>query len=88
MWKIHYTSLAEKFIQKQKIERNTITETILKTLKFLAGENLNIDIKKLKGEWRGFYRIRQGKLRIILSINFEKQEVVVKRIDFRGSIYK
>ena len=52
------------------------------------GEDININIKKLRGEWEGFYRIRFGKLRIIAEFQFEGCRAYIERIDWRGSVYK
>jgi mRNA interferase RelE/StbE len=45
-------------------------------------------VKKLKGDWQGFYRIRKGKVRIIFELSFEEHFVYVARIDNRGEAYK
>ncbi len=66
-WKIDYSKDAERFIQKQNI-RNEVREELKKFFKKSKGENINIDIKKLLGEWAGYYRLRKGKLRIIFEI--------------------
>lgn len=47
-----------------------------------------IDIKKLDGDWKGFMRLRIGKIRIIFKINREKDEMYIYEIDFRGDVYK
>ena len=42
----------------------------------------------LKGELRGYFRIKKGDIRIIFAL--EKRDIVeavIKEIDFRGSIY-
>lgn len=49
---------------------------------------MNIDIRKLKGEWSGYYRIRKGKLRIIFTIEKENKIIFIERIDYRGEVYK
>ena len=54
----------------------------------IKGENVNIDIKKLSGEWEGYYRLRKGKLRIIFEPNKTDKVLFVERIDFRGDVYK
>jgi mRNA interferase RelE/StbE len=50
----------------------------------LKGEIISIDVKKMKGKWKGFYRLRDGKKRIIFQINFEEHKIYLDRIDFRG----
>ncbi len=47
-----------------------------------------LNIKKLKGEWRGFYRMRLGKIRVISRIDIEKDKLIIYEIDYRGDAYK
>jgi mRNA-degrading endonuclease RelE of RelBE toxin-antitoxin system len=53
-WTIEYSRDAEKFIEKQNI-RNEVREELKKFLMKIKGENINIDLKKLGGEWEGYY---------------------------------
>ncbi len=46
------------------------------------------NIKKLKGEFEGSYRYRLGSLRIVYSINLEKNTIFVEAIGVRGGIYR
>lgn len=55
---------------------------------WLLGENVNVDVKKLKGEWKGFYRIRTGKIRILLKVYPEDRLIIVYDADYRESVYK
>jgi len=86
-WRIDYSRDAEKFIEKQNI-RLDVREELKKFLMKIKGENVNIDIKKLSGEWEGYYRLRKGKLRIIFEPNKTDKVLFVERIDFRGDVYK
>jgi mRNA interferase RelE/StbE len=86
-WRIDYSRDAEKFIEKQNI-RLEVREELKKFLMKMKGENVNIDIKKLSGEWEGYYRLRKGKLRIIFGPNKTDKVLFVERIDFRGDVYK
>ncbi|MCL1467837.1 type II toxin-antitoxin system RelE family toxin [Argonema galeatum] len=45
------------------------------------------DIKTLEGEWQGFLRMRVGKMRIIFTIDTERNELQIYDIGFRGDIY-
>jgi mRNA interferase RelE/StbE len=47
-----------------------------------------LQIKMLAGKWKGFMRMRIGKIRIIFRIDKEKQELLVYAIDFRGKVYR
>lgn len=86
-WRIDYSREAEKFIEKQNI-RFEIREELRKFLTKMKGENVNIDLKKLSGEWEGYYRLRKGKLRIIFEPNKTDKVLFIERIDFRGDVYK
>ena len=51
-------------------------------------ENINIDLKKMKGTVQNLFRIRNGKVRIIFKVL--KNDIViltVEDIGFRGKIY-
>jgi len=87
-WRIKFSYSAEKFIGKNKITHEKIFELISKALRYFSGEQINIDTAKLKGNWKGFYRIRTGRLRIIAEFDFENSVVFIEEIDWRGNIYK
>ncbi len=87
-WSIHFSKHAIVFLTHNKLKETFVIGEVSKALQKFSGENSNADIKKLKGMWEGFYRIRSGRLRIILEFNFEKREVHIDRIDWRGNAYK
>ncbi|MFZ1320576.1 MAG: hypothetical protein WAT71_03390 [Ignavibacteria bacterium] len=89
--RIIYSKESEKFLSKNS---NIITEDkVDKLLKSAARhimfkENINIDLKKMKGSDQNLFRIRKGKVRILF--NFVKNDIViltVEDIGFRGNIY-
>lgn len=86
-WNLEYSSRAYDFIQKHRIHEK-IKETINIYIQRINGSNINIDIKKLKGEWTGYHRIRKGKIRIILKTDINNKTIYIDVIDFRGNIYK
>lgn len=47
-----------------------------------------LDIKKMKGDWKGYYRLRIGKNRVIFTVDLDSREVVIYAIGARGDIYK
>ncbi len=86
-WKLKYTNQALKFLNKTSIE--SIDSTIRKAIgKVIFFENTNINIRKLKGKWKKYYRIRQGDLRIIIKFEEEDRTVLIYRIGWRGNVYK
>ena len=86
-WVIKYSRDSERFIDKQNI-RIEVREQLEFFLKKMSGEPINVDARKLKGEWKGFYRIRKGRLRIIFSVYFGERVLYVDKVDFRGKAYK
>ena len=45
-------------------------------------------VKAMAGQWKGFYRMRHGDLRIIYTLNTSNRTVVVAHIGPRGDVYK
>jgi mRNA interferase RelE/StbE len=87
-WQIDFSKEAIKFMKNNNIDEDNIISLLIKTIRRLKGECVNIDIKKMRGEWKDFYRIRMGKIRILASMDFNNREAYIDRIDFRGNVYK
>lgn len=87
-WRIDFSDRADKFLKKNNISSNEIFELIVKALRKLQGEDVNIHMGKLKGVWAGFYKIRSGRVRIIATFDFDNQKARVEVIDWRGGAYK
>ncbi|MCK5057496.1 MAG: type II toxin-antitoxin system RelE/ParE family toxin [Candidatus Aminicenantes bacterium] len=85
-WKIDYSKSAKKFIDEHKITKN-IRELLKKLILKIGGEEVNINIKKLKGKWDSFLRIRKGNIRIILKVHKKEKRIFIERVDFRGNVY-
>lgn len=89
IFNLNFSKQAEKFLKTTKdVSKEEIFVIISKAVKKFRGENINIDIKKLRGEWFGFFRIRVGKIRIIAEFDFDNQSVFIEVIDTRGNAYK
>jgi len=86
-WEIGFSRDAEKFLDRENLRQETLAE-ITNFLKRMKGESISVDVKKLKGDWQGFYRIRKGKLRIIFEVNFQEHSIYVAGIDHRDKVYK
>jgi len=86
-WRIEYSRDAEKFIDKQDVHTE-VKEELKKFLIKMKGSSVNIDLKKLVGDWEGYYRLRKGKLRIIFEVNKNERVLFVEKIDFREDVYK
>ena len=89
-WTLRYTKQALKFLKKtSEASVESIDPYIRKAInKVILRQQTNINIQKMKGQWKGFYRIREGDLRIILKFEVDKQVVLIYRIGWRGDVYK
>lgn len=87
-WIVDFSRKSLDFLKRNNLEEGFIIEKIKLVLRRFKGENINIDVKKLSGEWDGFYRIRIGRLRIIVEFQFEHCRAYVEEIDWRGNVYK
>lgn len=87
-WSIEYSKDADKFLIKNPQIQKTLIAEIKKFIRKLNGETVNINFKKLHGEWSGYYRIRKGDVRIIFTIINDTNKIIIFSIDFRGDVYK
>lgn len=81
--KIQPSKQAIKFLKKQ--ERN-VSDRIHAALKGLLEIPPIGDIKKMKGTGNT-YRLRVGNYRVVYTIDYEKEMVLILAIDNRGDIY-
>ena len=90
---VKFRKEAIKFLQKASPEDAARIQSQLNQL-LIAVEEQNfipftdLDIKKMKGEWEGFYRLRVGKIRIIFALSKDFDGIEVYTIGARGDVYK
>ena len=87
-WEISLSRQAEKFLAKNHLLDEFVSLPVGKAMRKLFGEPIAVDVKRLSGEWAGYYRVRSGKVRIIFDFDAEKRSVFVEVIDYRGDVYK
>lgn len=87
-WQISFSKQSLDFMRHHNLEEREVIEKVQRAMRKFRGEKVNVDVKKLEGEWEGFHRIRSGKLRIILEFQFERMRVHIEAIDWRGNIYR
>lgn len=88
MLKIELSKQADEFIEREGITDDEIFSMIQKFINYAKGLDENIDVKKMKGKWKGYHRIRIGKIRMLLRMNFKERTIFIDRVDYRGSVYK
>ena len=90
---VKFSKSSIKFLNKLPPKnKEQIRTKILFLVNFIENEGFvpirELDIKKLKGNWQVFFRMRIGKIRIIFTIGENQNELSIYEIDFRGDIYK
>ena len=90
---INFSRAALRFINKNShiISEQDINTLLVDAVKYLLKvEPVNIDVKKLSGNLKGYYRIRTGKIRIIFGLTKDNEIIIldVDAIDYRGDVYK
>ena len=78
MWSVNFSRDALSFLQRNtRFLEDDILLLVQNAVRFFHGERINVDIKKLKGPWVGFYRIRKGDLRILAAFDFERRLAMI-----------
>jgi mRNA interferase RelE/StbE len=93
MMKLKLSKNSIKFLNNLSEKEKLRIKQKLKYLIVNLNETGNIpfqelDIKTLTGDWKGYFRLRIGKIRIIFNLLYEQNELFVYEIDYRGNIYK
>lgn len=87
-WVFNFSRQADKFLVKQRIADAFVIELIQRALRKLDGEAVAVDLGRLHEPWRGFFRIRAQKIRVIFSFDAYMRSVNIAVIDFRDSVYR
>jgi mRNA interferase RelE/StbE len=90
---IKFRKNAVKFLDKahpEDVER--IREKLKQLLTSIEDRGVipftDLDIKKMKGDWDGFYRLRLGQIRIIFTVHPDSSCLEAYAIGSRGDVYK
>ncbi|MGA2936645.1 MAG: type II toxin-antitoxin system RelE/ParE family toxin [Syntrophobacteraceae bacterium] len=91
--RVRFHSRAVKFLEKlDKEDKEKIRLKFKSLVSTIEAQGVipfrELDIKKLEGEWKGFLRMRSGKIRVIFRIDKEDNILLVYEIDYRGDVYK
>lgn len=90
---VKFRKQAIKFLQKTTLEDAAKIQGQLSQLLIAIEEQgvipfTDLDIKKMKGQWEGFYRLRVGKIRVIFTVNLDSASIEIYTIGARGDVYK
>jgi len=87
-WKITFSKTVEKSFQSGQFHKHEVVAAITMALNRLRGKSEPVDIKKLRGQWEGYYRIKLSRQRIIFTIQFASRTVYIERIASRDIFYR
>ena len=90
---IQYLKKADKFFSKNSntLSKEKTKELLIRSIrKIVLKEDVNIDVKQLKGNFKSYYRIRYGKVRILYELIDNEILIIaiINDVDFRGDVYK
>ena len=86
MYSLNFLNSAKKEFKKlDKIAQKTIKEKLLLLIE--NPEILKNNIKALKGEYRGKFRLRVKQYRIIFQVKDEELIIIVVRVGHRKEVY-
>lgn len=90
---VKFRKQAIKFLEKSNPQEIENIRSSIQLLNFAVEEQgiipfTELDIKKMRGDWKGFYRLRIGKNRVIFTVNFDLKDISIYAIGARGDIYK
>ena len=86
MYKIVVHKRAAKSLKKASDPQITKLKDIL--IKLANNPHDYPEIKKMAGEWAGYWRIRIGVFRVIFWIDKTKKIIFIDHIGNRGDVYK
>jgi len=87
-WETGLSRQAEKFLRQRRLPDEFVIKPVRLAVRKLRGEMVAINLKRLVGGWAGCYRVRIGKIRIIFSIDFDEQKILIEVVDNRGGVYR
>lgn len=87
-WSFDFSRQADKFCRQQRITDVAVIDIVGRALRKLDGEPVVVDLERLTDPWKGYYRVRMRKVRIIFSFDAHAERVYIAVIDFRDSVYR
>lgn len=89
-WTIKINKSAKKYLEKIDNRKKENLLVYIKELKNWV-ENRDqfvLDIKALKGQWEGKFRVKTGNIRVIFKIIPVERQIKILYIGPRGDVYK
>ena len=87
-WTFHFSNQADKFLAKHRISDSSIIEVVKRALQKIDGEVIAVDLERLHEPWKGLFRVRVQKVRIVFSFDAHARSVYIAIVDSRDSAYR
>ncbi len=91
-WRVRIHRRALRFLEELgSDERARVEEKIRELLEALEEGVLpyrRLDIRKLRGEWEGFLRLRVGDIRVIFRVDVDSKTLYIYSIHRRSKAYR
>jgi mRNA interferase RelE/StbE len=90
---VKFRKQAIKFLKKSNLQEIENIRSSIQLIAFTVEEQgiipfTELNIKKMKGDWKGYYRLRVGKNRVIFTVDFDSKDITIYAIGARGDVYK
>jgi mRNA interferase RelE/StbE len=91
--RVRFHQRAVKFLEKlDEKEKERVRLKVKSLVSAIETQGIipfkELDVKRLEGEWKGFLRMRIGRVRVIFRIEKRDDVLLVYEIDYRGDVYK
>ncbi len=83
MFEVVLSNQASKFIKKAD---KILAKRLIEKLESLKSNPINHDSKKII--WKDIFRIRIGDYRILYTIKYDSNKILIDKIDKRSRVYK
>jgi len=87
-WAFDFSRQADKFLTQHRISDASVIEVVQRALQKLNGEVIAVDLERLHEPWKGFFRVRVQKVRVVFSFDAHAHQVYVAVVDLRDRVYR
>lgn len=87
-WSVSLSNQAQKYLKQRHIPEEVVFETVRLAVRKAFGEPIAINFTALTGAWKGYYRVRAQKMRVVFSIDIDLGSSFVEIVDNRDRVYR
>ncbi|MEK7063217.1 MAG: hypothetical protein AAB955_00830 [Patescibacteria group bacterium] len=87
-WGVSLSHQASRYLKQHRIPEEEIIEVARLAVRKVFGEKVAINLIALTGPWKGYYRARARKVRIVFAIDLDLQHIYIDTVDNRDRVYR